>query len=724
MKMRWGVAAGVACVLVVVGVALLFSSVSGPTDGHRGLADVGNNGRNIYVSLFARSLENPLNPGSSWPGADGSLPRAGVAGVAYHPEPGAMDPARSFNTEEYAHEDENPFRDTLLSPLSTVSIDVDTASYANLRRFLQRRTLPPVGAVRLEEMVNYFQYDYPEPDVAEVPLAFATEYSHCPWNPAHRLLQIGMQGRNIPLADLPPNNLVFLIDVSGSMEDPHKLPLLVNAMELLVDQLRPEDRVAMVVYAGAAGLTLPPTTGADKQTIRQALGRLRAGGSTAGGAGIQLAYEVAQASYHADANNRVILATDGDFNIGVSNESELTRMIEEKRKTGIYLSVLGFGTGNYKDSKMESLADHGNGNYAYIDSLREAQKVLVRELGSTLFAIANDVKIQVEFNPFHAKAYRLLGYENRTLAAEEFADDTRDAGELGAGHTVTFLYEIVPPGAPDAAATTALRYQQSDLRDVARTGEELGAIHVRYKLPGEDTSRLLTRQIPAAVTPLADSTPDFRFAAAVAEWALLLGDSPHRGEANFDQVRELAACGVDPDPHGDRTEFTQLVRISQSLAEAAAEHASRPEPVAGPDAQDPHASPTFTTSTDFLEWIVHSGTMNVGYDFFCHPRQPDRNRNSVALDSRDNIWCVSMGINDSTPQGTPVLFTRNITVTNLNQLTGPIRDHLADSPPFGQDSLVMILNNGTTLMLTGKELRQTWEDVLGAAPAPLAVLRP
>jgi Ca-activated chloride channel family protein len=688
------------------------------------LAGVANNGRNIYVSLFARSLENPLHPESPWPGADGSVMRGPVSGVSYQPELVAGGRERLFNTEEYAHEEENPFRDTVLSPLSTVSIDVDTASYANLRRFLQRRLLPPVGAVRLEEMINYFRYDYPVPDEENVPLAFATEYANCPWNSDHRLLRIGMQGRHIPLEDLPPNNLVFLTDVSGSMDDPHKLPLLVNAMELLVDQLRPEDRVAIVVYAGAAGLALPSTSGGDKQTIRQALGRLRAGGSTAGGAGIQLAYEVAQASYRADANNRVILATDGDFNIGVSNESELTRMIEEKRKTGIYLSVLGFGTGNYKDTKMESLADHGNGNYAYIDSLREAQKVLVREMGSTLFAIANDVKVQVEFNPFHAKAYRLLGYENRTMAAEEFADDTRDAGELGAGHTVTFLYEIVPPGAPEAAATTALRYQATDLREVARTGEELGAIHVCYKLPGEDTSRLLTRQIPAAVTTLGDSTPDFRFAAAVAEWALLLGDSSHRGEATYEQVRELAACGLDPDPHGDRTEFTQLVLISQSLAEAAAARAARPEPVAGPDAPDPHASPTFTTSTEFLEWIVQSGTMNVGYDFFCHPGKTDWSRNSAALDSRDNIWCVSMGINDATPEGTPVLFTRNITATNLSQLTGRIRDHLDDSPPFGKESLVMILNNGTALILTGRDLRRTWEDVLGGASPPLGVLRP
>jgi Ca-activated chloride channel family protein len=362
-------------------------------------------------------------------------------------------PAQDWNTEAYAHIAESEFMNVRDQALSTFSVDVDTASYSNVRRFLREGRLPPADAVRIEELVNYFDYDYPEPQANE-PFGIYAEVSDCPWNAEHRLVHLGIQARHIEQQSVPPRNLVFLIDVSGSMQDPNKLPLLKNGLSLLARNLRSQDRISMVVYAGSSGLVLPSTTGAHQNQVLEALSRLEAGGSTNGAAGIELAYAEAQRNFIKGGVNRVILATDGDFNVGPSSEGELVRIIEEKRKSGVFLTVLGFGTGNLQDSRMEQLADKGNGNYAYIDTLDEAQKVLVRESGATLVTVAKDVKLQVEFNPAHVASYRLVGYENRTLAARDFNDDKKDAGEIGAGHTVTALYEIVPVGAEEPAQSS------------------------------------------------------------------------------------------------------------------------------------------------------------------------------------------------------------------------------------------------------------------------------
>lgn len=356
--------------------------------------------------------------------------------------------AEPFNTEDYDHIIENDFHSVEQQPLSTFSIDVDRASYSNVRRFIQEGSLPPKGAVRIEEMINYFDYNYASP-TTEDPFALYSEIASCPWNSKHRLVHIGLQGKKISTADLPPSNLVFLVDVSGSMEEPNKLPLVQESLKLLTDQLREDDRVAIVVYAGKAGLVLPSTSGSDKMKIKEAIDELQAGGSTAGGEGITLAYKIARQNMKEHGNNRVILATDGDFNVGVSSDDELVELIEKERESGIFLSVLGYGMGNYKDNKMQQLADKGNGNHNYIDNLNEAKKVLVNEFGGTLFTIAKDVKLQVEFNPARVNAYRLIGYENRILGNEDFNDDKKDAGELGSGHTVTALCEIIPAGVQD-----------------------------------------------------------------------------------------------------------------------------------------------------------------------------------------------------------------------------------------------------------------------------------
>lgn len=478
------------------------------------------------------------------------------------PSPSAQ-PQR-LNTEEYDSIVENRFMDVAMSPLSTLSIDVDTASYANVRRMIEAGRLPPKGAVRLEEMINYFGYQYPEPE-GDVPLAFTTELADCPWAEEHDLLLVGIQAQQIALEALPSNNLVFLIDVSGSMNSPDKLPLLVSALRLLVGELRREDRVAIVVYAGAAGLVLPSTPGTDKAQILAALDRLRAGGSTAGAAGIELAYRVAEKHFDPAANSRVILATDGDFNVGLSSQSELVSLIKKKRKSGIYLTVLGFGGGNYSDARMERLANQGNGNYAYIDSLMEAQKVLVTELGGTLATVADDVKIQIEFNPAEVASYRLLGYENRVLRDEDFADDTKDAGELGAGHQVTVLYELVPAGA-GAQDGGRLTYQTSQLSSEALTSGDLATIHFRYKLPGESASQRYTQPIPADAVAVSATSDNFRFASAVAAWGMLLRDFQFLGTATYKDVIDLAQTARGDDPFGYRAEFLQLARTSQSLA--------------------------------------------------------------------------------------------------------------------------------------------------------------
>ena len=425
--------------------------------------------------------------------------------------------------------------------------------------------MPDKDAVRIEEFINYFCYDYAEPE-DDTPFSFNVEVSGCPWNVENMLVHIGLQGKNIALEDLPPNNLVFLIDVSGSMNSPEKLPLLKEALTLLIEEMRSIDRIAMVVYAGAAGVVLPPTSCGEKQKIIHALERLQAGGSTAGGAGIRRAYEVAKQHYDPEGNNRVILATDGDFNVGVSSNSELIRLIEEKREYGIYLSVLGFGMGNYKDSKMEGIADSGNGNYAYIDSVREAKKVLVSELGATLFTIAKDVKIQVEFNPVVVDSYRLIGYENRMLRREDFVDDTKDAGELGAGHTVTALYEIVL--AEEGRETQSeLRYSTADIKDEAYTSNELLLIKFRYKRPEEHVSTLIEKPIPFKPVELDNSSNDFRFSAAVAAFGLILRDSVLRGDADYDLVLQLAEWSIGLDPEWYRKEFIGLVKTAQWIDE-------------------------------------------------------------------------------------------------------------------------------------------------------------
>jgi len=476
-----------------------------------------------------------------------------------------------WNTEEYGHKDENPFLAVTAHALSTFSIDVDRASYSNVRRFLLGGQAPPADAVRIEELVNYFPYDYAGP-VGDDPVAIHTELANAPWKRGHQLLRIGLQAKRVEVAGLPASNLVFLIDVSGSMDEPNKLPLVKSSLTMLVNTLRPKDRVAIVVYAGSAGLVLPSTSGDQKSTILEAIDRLEAGGSTAGGAGIKRAYDEAVTNFIRGGNNRVILATDGDFNVGVSSDGELIRLIEDRRRTGVFLTVLGFGMGNLKDSKMEQLADHGNGNYAYIDNALEAKKTLVHEMGGTLYTVAKDVKIQVEFNPAVVQAYRLLGYENRLLADEDFNDDTKDAGEMGSGHSVTALYEIIPAGAPNDGTIRrpdSLRYQTNVAPRVQLGTRELGFVKVRYKTPDGDRSRLLSQ--PIAATSSETMSPDFRFQQAVAEFGLLLKGSAYRGSASFEDVIAAARASLGPDSDGYRAEFVRLAAAAQSLGLARAE---------------------------------------------------------------------------------------------------------------------------------------------------------
>ena len=467
------------------------------------------------------------------------------------------------NTEEYGRFQENPFLKVVDNPLSTFSIDVDRASYSNVRRYLNAGQRPPRDAVRIEELINYFTYDYPDPHGAD-PFSVTTEVASCPWNAKNRLLLVGLQARRMKTADLPPSNLTFLIDVSGSMEMPNKLPLVKQSLGLLVNQLRAQDRVAIVVYAGNAGLVLKSTPGSDKGAILSAIEGLEAGGSTAGGAGIQLAYRIAKENFIDGGNNRVILATDGDFNVGATSDGELERLIEEKRKDRIFLTVLGFGMGNLKDSKMELLADKGNGNYAYIDDLSEARKTLVHEMGGTLFTVAKDVKLQIEFNPAKVLAYRLIGYENRLLRKEDFHDDTKDAGELGAGHSVTALYELVPPGGDLATAQVdPLKYQTTAVNSSAGASPDLLTLKLRYKAPDSDTSKLMTTTVADESGPFATATDNLRFAASVAELGMLLRNSPYKGTSTFGQVREVAQKSLGRDVEGYRRDFLSLVAMAE-----------------------------------------------------------------------------------------------------------------------------------------------------------------
>ena len=476
-----------------------------------------------------------------------------------------------WNTESYNVIDENPFIAVSAHPLSTFSSDVDRASYANVRRFISEGQLPPKDAVRLEELVNYFPYSYPEPDNDD-PVAIHTEVAPAPWNHRHQLVRIGIQAKRIDLENTPPSSLTFLIDVSGSMDEPDKLPLLKEAFHLLVRQLRPKDRVAIVVYAGNAGLVLPSTPGSDKERIDQAIDNLEAGGSTAGGAGIKRAYQEAVANFIPGGNNRVLLATDGDFNVGVSSDAEMVRLIEEERKTGVFLTTLGFGQDNLKDSKMEEMADHGNGQYNYIDNIMEAQKVFISELGGTLYTVAKDVKIQVEFNPAHVQGYRLLGYEDRLLRDEDFKNDKKDAGDMGSGHSVTALYEVIPAGVtPDEDLRTpdSLRYQGPSepayrIRPADRTpGQEMLFVKVRYKTPTGSTSKLITHPVLAR----GDESPsvDFRFQTAVVEFGLLLRQSQYKGDANLADVIATARGALGSDPDGYRAEFVRLAQTARGL---------------------------------------------------------------------------------------------------------------------------------------------------------------
>jgi Ca-activated chloride channel family protein len=462
---------------------------------------------------------------------------------------------------------ENPFQLVKDHPLSTFSIDVDTASYANVRRFLlEEGQLPPPDAVRIEELVNYFDYSYEGP-TDDVPFASHIEVAECPWKEGHRLVRVGLKGREVDNEQRPESNLVFLLDVSGSMDSPDKLPLLQAGMKMLAEQMRENDRVAIVVYAGSEGLALPSTSGANRQRIIDVLDQLQAGGSTAGGAGIELAYRIAQDNFIPGGVNRVVLCTDGDFNVGTTSTAALQRMVEEKAKTGVFLSVLGFGRGNLNDAMMETIADKGNGNYNYIDGLTEAQKVLVEQMGGTLVAIAKDVKIQIEFNPAQVAAYRLIGYENRMLAAEDFNDDKKDAGEIGAGHTVTALYEVVPAGMKvDVPSVDPLKYQPAAKpAGGKRASKELLTLKLRYKEPDGDTSRLLEFPVTDNDKRFGQASADFQFAASVAGFGMLLRGSEHKGTTTYDAVLEMASASKGADPHGYRAEFLEMVRRAKAL---------------------------------------------------------------------------------------------------------------------------------------------------------------
>ena len=470
--------------------------------------------------------------------------------------------------EGYKKMSENPFLKTSRNPLSTFSIDVDRASYTNIRRFLNSGSLPPPEAIRLEEMVNYFTYDFSTPEGNE-PFAVKMEYTQCPWNKKHDLVHIGIQGKKVRKEKMPPNNLVFLVDVSGSMDEPNKLPLVKSCLHMLVNQMRPEDKIALVVYAGAAGLVLSSTSGDNKNKISDAIDGLSAGGSTAGGEGILLAYAIARENFLKEGNNRVLLATDGDFNVGVSDDGELEKLIEDKRKEKVYLSVLGFGTGNYKDSKMEMLADKGNGNYAYIDNMLEGQKVLVNEMTGTLLTIAKDVKIQVEFNPDKVKKYRLLGYENRTLEDKDFNNDQKDAGELGAGNSVTALYEIIPKGSSEPEVDSekdsvdALKY--SAVHMVSSRLPEILTLKLRNKDPNDSTSQLVTKVLQPGRVPISKASENCRFAASVAEFGLLLKDSGYKADSDFSDVLSLAESSKGEDKFGYRSEFIRLVSLAKGM---------------------------------------------------------------------------------------------------------------------------------------------------------------
>ncbi|MBK5720222.1 VWA domain-containing protein [Dysgonomonas sp. Marseille-P4677] len=471
--------------------------------------------------------------------------------------------------EEYSQFAENTFRIAREEPLSTFSVDVDAASYSNMRRFINKGELPYKDAVRIEELINYFSYNYPEP-TGDDPVKITTEVGSCPWNTQNRLVRIGLKAKSMASDNLPASNFVFLIDVSGSMEGPTRLDLVKSSLKLLVNNLRSKDRVAIVVYAGSAGEVLPSTSGENKQRIREALNDLSAGGSTAGGEGIQLAYKIAKKNFIKGGNNRIILCTDGDFNVGVSSNEGLQKLIENERKTGVFLSILGYGMGNYKDSKMQTLAQAGNGNHAYIDNLQEANKVLVNEFGATMYTVAKDVKLQIEFNPANVQAYRLVGYETRLLNKEDFNDDTKDAGEMGAGHTVTAFYEIIPVGIKTnlLGNVDPLKYQDEAKTPIQKQinssfHPDLLTVKLRYKQPNGDTSKKI--EVPLIDNKRDEVSDDFRFASAVAMFGQVMKDSQYKGDGSFDKAILLARSGYSNDSQGYRREFVRLMETAKGL---------------------------------------------------------------------------------------------------------------------------------------------------------------
>lgn len=526
-------------------------------------AEVKSERLNIRLKTSSQVLEECVVVGY------GTQKMVSLCGAVGHATPGIMASrmdADGMNAEEYKEIAENNFKTVSESPLSTFSIDVDAASYSNMRRYINKGELPPADAIRTEELINYFSYDYPQP-TGNDPVKITTEVGACPWNAKHRLVRIGLKAKEIPTDKLPVSNLVFLIDVSGSMYGPQRLGLVQSSLKLLVNNLRDEDRVAIVVYSGSAGEKLPSTSGSDKQKIREAIDELTAGGSTAGGAGIKLAYKMAKQNFVKGGNNRIILCTDGDFNVGVSSDEGLEKLIEQERKSGVFLTVLGYGMGNYKDSKMQVLAEKGNGNHAYIDNLQEANRVLVNEFGATMHTVAKDVKLQIEFNPSQVQAYRLIGYESRLLKDEDFNNDAKDAGEMGAGHTVTAFYEVVPAGIKSdfTGKVDDLKYQKTKPAPaVTNNSKELLTVKLRYKAPDGNTSKKIEQ-------PLIDDkkekvSSDFRFASAVAMFGQLLRDSDFKGDATYDKVISLAKTSLDNDEKGYRREFIRLAETAEGLA--------------------------------------------------------------------------------------------------------------------------------------------------------------
>lgn len=496
----------------------------------------------------------------------GTMKTKAVTGAYVAVCPTAMyDMDARMNTEEYGRIQENGFKSVADTPLSTFSIDVDPASYSNMRRFINRGELPPADAIRTEELVNYFSYDYPKP-TGNDPVKITVEAGTCTWNTAHRLVRIGLKAKEIPTGQLPASNLVFLIDVSGSMWGANRLDLVKSSLKLLVNNLRNKDKVAIVTYAGSAGVKLEATSGGDKQKIREAIDELTASGSTAGGAGIHLAYQIAKKNFISDGNNRIILCSDGDFNVGVSSAEGLEQLIEKERKSGVHLTVLGYGMGNYKDKKIQVLAEKGNGNHAYIDNLQEANRVLVGEFGATLHTVAKDVKLQVEFNPSQVQAYRLIGYESRLLKDEDFNNDAKDAGDMGAGHTVTAFYEVIPAGMKNeyVGKVDDLKYQKKEKMTLKPTGsDELLTVKLRYKAPDKDVSRKM--ELPFVDNKGDSVSSDFRFASAVAMFGQLLRDSDFKGTADYDKVIKLAKQGLNNDERGYRREFIRLVEAAKGL---------------------------------------------------------------------------------------------------------------------------------------------------------------